>query len=99
GLGDDDDPEDLGVVAARHPAYGHTITMSTLVDARADFGADTAGWARAYGNRATLTRESAFPAGVWAAAGRTRLPDLPDRVGLAIDVTPAMDRVALAAGW
>lgn len=98
GLDDEDDPEDLDVVAARHPAFGHTITRSTLVDARADFGADSAGWARAYGNRATRTRESAFPPGVWAAAGRSAQP-IPDRVGLAIDVTPYLDRVALAAGW
>ena len=98
GLPDDADPEDLELVAAHHPAYGHTITMQTLVDARADFGADVAGWARAYGNRPTRTRETAIPAGVWGAAGRPR-PDVPDRVGIGLDATPAGDRAALFAGW
>lgn len=98
GLRPEDDPEDLEAVAARHPAYGHTITMQTLVDARADFGDDVAGWARAYGNVPTRTRETAIPAGVWAAAGRSD-PGVPDLVGLGIDVTPDLRRVALGAGW
>ena len=40
GIGDDVDPEDLDAVAAAHPAYGHTLTMVTLVDALADFRPD-----------------------------------------------------------
>lgn len=100
GIGPDDDPEDLDAIAAHHPAFGHTLTMQTLVDARADFGDDVAGWARAYGNVPTRTRETAIPAGIWAAAGRSD-PGVPDRVtpGLGIDVTPDLRRVALAAGW
>jgi hypothetical protein len=39
GIGDDVDPEDLQAIADAHPAYGHTINMQTLVDAREDFGA------------------------------------------------------------
>lgn len=98
GIADDADPEDLDAIAAAHPAYGHLIDMSTLRDARADFSQDPAGWARAYGNRRTRTRETAIPAGLWAAAARPRTP-IPDRAGLALDVTPEGDRYALAAGW
>lgn len=98
GLRDDDDPEDLDVVASRHPAYGYTIDMDALVAARSDFGADVAGWVRAYGNRPTRTQATAIPANVWAAAGRSKI-DAPDRVGLALDVTPDLARGALSAGW
>ena len=98
GIPDDADPEDLDVIAAHHPAYGHTINMATLRDAREDFGADVAGWARAYGNRRTRTRVTAIPAEVWAASGRPR-PDVPDRAGLALDVTPDGRRAAIVAGW
>jgi hypothetical protein len=98
GIGDDVDPEDLQAIADAHPAYGHTINMQTLVDAREDFGKDVAGWARAYGNRATRTRESAFSSGVWTTAGRPRI-DVPERAGISLDATPSGDRAALAAGW
>ena len=98
GLRDDDDPEDLELVAARHPAYGHTIDLDSLRAARDDFGADIAGWTRAYGNRPTRTREAAIPAHVWASAGAARLP-VPDRAGIALDVTPDGTRAAIAASW
>jgi hypothetical protein len=103
GLRDEDDPEDLDVVASRHPAYGHTFGMPALTAARESFRKpngddDIAGWVRAYGNRPTRTRETAIPAAIWAAAGRSN-PGVPDRVGLGIDVTPDLTRVALAAGW
>lgn len=98
GIGDDVDPEDLDAVAAAHPAYGHTIDMQALVDARAEFGADVAGWARAYGNRRTRTREAAINASVWMATARPRLSP-PERAGIGLDVSPAGTRVAVAAGW
>lgn len=103
GIDDDADPEDLEAIAAAHPAYGLTVTHQALVDAREEFrasptGDDVAGWARAYGNRASRTRETAIPAAVWSAAGRSGQP-LPDRAGLAFDVTPGLERAALSAGW
>ena len=98
GIPDDADPEDLDVIAEHHPAYGHTIGMQTLVDAREEFGGDVAGFARAYGNRATRTRETAIPASVWNTAGRPRL-EVPARAGIALDVTPGGDRAAVAAAW
>ncbi|MBD3782451.1 MAG: hypothetical protein IE926_05755 [Micrococcales bacterium] len=103
GIEDDADAEDLDVIAAAHPAYGLTIDRQALVDAREEFraspsGDDVAGWARAYGNRASRTRETAIPAAVWQAAGRAQIAK-PARAGLALDVTPGGDRAALAAGW
>lgn len=98
GIGDDVDPEDLDAVADAHPAYGLTIGRAALEDARADFGDDVAGWARSYGNVATRARASAFPVGVWTTASRPRL-EVPDRAGIAFDVTPAGDRLAIGAAW
>lgn len=103
GIADDVDPEDIDAVAAAHPAYGYTITRETLVDALADFKADPTlggvnGFARGYGNRPTRTRVAAIPAALWTAAGRSR-PEIPESVGLGLDVTPLGDRVALGAGW
>lgn len=104
GLADGDDPEDLQAVAARHPAIGRTITLSSLSDAQLEFVdpatgvLDVASWARAYGNLGSRTRETVFPASVWADAGRIRQP-LPARVGLGLDVSPDGRLAALAAGW
>lgn len=104
GLEDDDDPDDLELVASRHPAYGHTVDLAALADAREEFRNpetgvfDLAGWARAYGNKPTRTKVAAIPAAVWTAAGRQRLP-VPARAGLGLDVDPAGLRAALVAGW
>lgn len=98
GIPDDADPDDLDVIAAHHPAYGHLITMDTLRGARYDFRKDPAGWARAYGNRRTRTRETAIPAGLWSAAARPR-QTVPERAGLALDVTPNGEQYALVAAW
>lgn len=92
------DPLDLDLIAAHHPAYGHTLTRDALVDAFADFKDDPAGWARAYGNRPTRTRTAAIPPGLWAAAARPR-PDVPDRAGIAVDATPTGALLAAGAAW
>lgn len=89
GIPDDADPEDLDVIAANHPAYGHTVTMSSLKALRAQFGDDVAGWARAAGNRwteviggaidlrlwETLRYPGEIPDGVQVAYGAARSPD------------------------
>lgn len=98
GIADDADAEDLDAIAAAHPAFGHTLTMQGLLDARDDFTGDPSGWARAYGNRRSRSRSAIFPAGAWTAAGRP-LPDVPDTAGIGLDATPSGDRYALAAGW
>ena len=99
GIADDDDPEDLELLASKHPGYtGGLVPLQSLVDAREEFGTDVAGWARAYGNRATRTRETAIPAVVWAAAARPR-PDVPARAGIGVDATPSGSHVAISAAW
>lgn len=104
GLEDDDDPEDLELLASKHPAYGHTIDLQALLDAREDFRADpllggAAGWARAYGNVPTRSRVAAIPPTVWAAAGKP-LPELaPGRRGIALDVTPDGSRAAVGGAY
>lgn len=54
-----DDPELVDVVAAHHPAVGHTINRTVLVDALDLLG--RAGFIRAYGNRSTRTAHSLIP--------------------------------------
>ena len=104
----DIDPDDLEAIAARHPAYGHTIGMQALIDAREEFRNatdaagnkydDVNGWLRAYGNKPTRMRQLAFGAGLWAATARPRVP-IPERAGIGLDATPSGDRFALGAGW
>ena len=104
GIPDGADADDLDVIAAHHPAIGHTINRRSLADAYDEFrdpetgAVDLAGWARAYGNRGTDAVEILFPDTVWTDAARPR-EDTPDRAGLALDVSPAGDRYAIAAGW
>lgn len=98
GIPEDADAEDLDTIARYHPAFGHTLTMQALIDARDEFKDDPAGWARAYGNRRSRSRAAIFPAGAWAAAGAPR-PDVPDTAGIGLDATPAGDRYALGAAW
>lgn len=92
------DPEDMDAIVAAHPAVGHTIQPEALEIARADFGDDVSGWARAYGNRATHTRTAAFSGDTWERCG-TEQPDLPQRYGLGVDVAPDGSRAAVCAAW
>lgn len=98
GIPEGADATDLDVIREWHPAYGSTFTEQALQDAVVEFEKDPAGFARAYGNVATRTRETAISAAVWTAAGKPK-PPMPDRAGLALDVTPSGDRAALYAGW
>lgn len=52
-LADDEDPDDIDVVAARHPAVGYTITRDRLAQyhAKAKRKGEMAGFRRAYCNR------------------------------------------------
>jgi hypothetical protein len=67
GIPDEADPEDLDVIAAHHPAFGHLVTMESLKAMRAQFGDDVAGWARAAGNRWTEVLGGAIRLGEWEA--------------------------------
>jgi hypothetical protein len=65
GIPDDADPEDIGVIAAHHPAYGHTLGMRSLETLRSTFGTDVSGWARAVGNRWTEVIGGGIDADTW----------------------------------
>lgn len=65
GIGDDVDPDDLAAVAAVHPGYGWLFNMDSLRKRRAQYGSDTAGFARAYGNRRTGATERVIPVQAW----------------------------------
>lgn len=103
GLAEDDDPSDLRAIARAHPAYGFTLNDESLADAYAEFMADPklglSGWARAYGNRPTRSRVAAIPSDRWKAAGRELQLDVPDRAGIALDVSPDGLRATIAAAW
>jgi len=70
GLREDEDPTDLELVAKRHPGYGHLFNMASLRKRFAAYQGDTAGFARAYGNRRTGSVLRVIPREIWA-AGRT----------------------------
>jgi hypothetical protein len=63
GIGPDDDPTDLDVIADNHPAYGYTVTMDSLKRARDQLA--PAEFARAYGNRQTGARKRLIPLSAW----------------------------------
>ncbi len=65
GLRDDEDPTDLDLVARRHPGYGHLFNMASLRKRFATYQGDTAGFARAYGNRRTGAVSRVIPAQAW----------------------------------
>lgn len=94
GIGPDDDPTDLEVIAAAHPAYGHTVDMAALEAAQAQL---TPGeFARAYGNVPTAAAEALFPAAAWAAC-QTVEPLPPGPVTLAAAVSVDRTETAIAA--
>jgi hypothetical protein len=76
GIPDDADPMDLDVVAAHHPALGHTVTMDSLRAAQTQLADKPSEFARAYGNRATGAGERVIPRADWEAVVTT--DDLPE---------------------
>lgn len=97
GIPEGADAEDLELIAAHHPAYGHTVDMDGLRGMRSDFGKDAAGWARAAGNVWTEIIGGAITAEEWAAV---RHPDpIPDQAPVAFATARAADgsEVAIVA--
>lgn len=97
GIPDDADADDLDVIAAHHPAYGHTIDLAGLRNMRAQFGDDLAGWARAAGNRWTEVIGGAIPDRLWDAWLSTT--EIPDHVPIGYGAARSADgtQVAIAA--
>lgn len=98
GVGPGDDATDLEVISAAHPAYGYTVDMHSLEDARAQLGA-TAEFARGYGNRATGSMERLIPIEAWQAAQSDDPIPLDARVSLAAAIDIDRTQGAIAAGW
>lgn len=68
GVPDDADPEDLDAIMRWHPAAGYLWYRPQLRDFRESFGDNTAGWARAFGNRRdTGVADRVIPADLWDA--------------------------------
>lgn len=99
GISPTDDPTDLDVVAAAHPAYGYTLTMDKLRDAYAALG-NPAEFARAYGNRPTGALERLIPLEAWQAA-QSDTDTIPAEAPICLGVAVDMDRTqgVIAAGW
>ena len=97
GIGPDDDPTDLDVIAAHHPAYGYTVTMDALERARAQLA--PAEFARAYGNRKTGARERLIPLEAWQSAQtREKIPASADVVfAAAVDYERTETAIVAAA--
>lgn len=99
GIPEDADADDLDTITSWHPAYGLTQSLDSFRAARADFRNDPAGWARAYGNRPSAALTAPWPEHVWTECGGPAPDELPERVGLSVDITPKGDRGALSTGW
>lgn len=97
GIGPDDDPTDLELIAAHHPAYGHTVNMASLEAAREQLA--PAEFARAYGNRKTGARERVIPLTAWQSAQTTdKIPaDAPVTFAAAVDYERTETAIVAAA--
>lgn len=99
GIPDDADAQDLEVIAAHHPAYGHTVSMRSLRSLYdiLDGGNDPAGWARAAGNRWTEVIGGAIPADLWESW--RSLVEIPDDAPVGYGAARSADgtQVAIAA--
>lgn len=89
GLRPDEDPEDLALVARRHPGYGHLFNMRSLEKRYASYQGDSAGFARAYGNRRTGAVSRVIPQSTWN-EGRT-LETIPEGVPVCIGAGVGVD--------
>lgn len=94
GIRPDDDPEDLPLVASRHPGYGHLWTLDSLRKRHAQYQGDTSGFARAYGNRRQGAVDRVIPAHAWANARTAE--QIPEGVPVAIAAAVGVDDVDAA---
>lgn len=98
GINPGDDSTDLDVIAAAHPAYGFTVDMASLEDARAQLGA-TAEFARGYGNRATGALERLIPLDQWQSVQSSDSIPADAEISLAAAIDIDRTQGAIAAGW
>ena len=97
GIPDDVDPDDVDTVIACHP-LGHAPAIAEFIREQAD-NLKGGEFARAFGNRATASRERVIPADAWAAA--QSLDPIPDDApvvfGAAIDIARTETVIAACA--
>lgn len=89
GLREGEDPNDLNVVARRHPGYGYLFNMASLRKRQAAYQGDTSGFARAYGNVRQGAVERVIPADAWRDARITA--QIPEGVPVAIAAAVGVD--------
>jgi hypothetical protein len=89
GIPEGADPEDLDLIAAHHPAYGHTITMDGFKALRLDMSEDAAGWARAAGNVWSEVIGGAIGTKLWETVRAT--DPIPDRAPVGYGVARSED--------
>jgi hypothetical protein len=90
GIDDDDDPDDLETVYAKHPGAGYLFEMPDLVSFRAEYVDSPGEFARAYGNRRTGATERVIPLEPWTRAklldGEPAAPAGPTCFGVQVGV-------------
>lgn len=100
GVPDDEDVDDLDVVMQWHPGAGILWDRAQLVDFRAQFGQNRAGWARAYGNRRDMgVAERIISEDLWEATYcEPAAPStvLPLAFGVAVDVDAVATAICVA---
>lgn len=95
GIPDDVDPNNLDDVAKHHPAIGFTIKMKALENAKIQL---TPGeFARAYGNRWTVSREQFIPLDAYARAETELMIPEDARVGFGAAVSVDRKSAAICA--
>lgn len=99
GLSPADDPTDIEAVINAHPAIGHTIEPAAIYGAAATMTPSE--FARAYANRRTATRRSAFDADVLALVLTEELKiDIGSEVGMGVATSWDRSETAIyTAGW
>ena len=91
------DATDPEVVARFHPAIGHTIDASFLVDELDRLKGPA--FARSYGNRRTGAKSAVIDPTTWANLARPTVLPAGRRVSLGFDVDPDSSAASLAAAW
>lgn len=94
GLRPGDDPDDLELVASRHPGYGHLWNLDSLRKRRASYQGDLSGFARAYGNVRQGSADSVIPAQHWSNARLTA--EIPEDVPVCLAAAVGVDDVDAA---
>jgi hypothetical protein len=98
GIPDDADATDVDTILAYHPAAGHTLRRAAVEDAAERM--TPAGFARAYGNRWSLTLSRVISAAVWAGSmtGATLPPGVPLAFGADVAADRSAGSIVAAAG-